>query len=502
MVETALAPAQEVSCKAGGERTDAAVEPQVDAAPAVKKPKQRLVGLDMFRGLTMVVMLIVDYNGEAIPSIGHAPWNGIHLADFVMPFFLFISGISMSISLRIPPGGSGKKIFMGVLPRAVRLFLVGLVIQGSVLGVSELGNPSLSLDFSTLRIMGILQRIALALVVVAATELLVPSIARGQSGETLLPTSGNAQLGIGLWIFYESALKWLVVFAFLALQIILTYAVTPPASWPGCSSKPLFRCDSTGCHLPTPIDAQQLQQMGCSGVGWVDSKILGIHHVYIKGSNMGPEGPVDFGFDPEGLATSWGAIFTMFFGLHVGRVFKELKTPKLVLRHWALLVVPCMALGCILDAFGCHFNKNLWSPSYNIFMVGAATAVYALFYVLCDAVTETAPPAMQTASYVCKTALAPLQWLGANCILFFVMSDCGGVLTWLVQIPSWGQPHSQNNLVYFWNETVLGSWFGLASGCTNGESCVPVLLTYTAVEIVMWMAICGYLYRKGIFWKI
>merc|ERR1711998_829053 len=155
-----------------------------------------------------------------------------------------------------------------------------------------------------------------------------------------------------------------------------------------------------------------------------------------------------------------------------------------------------------INACGCHFNKRLWSPSYNLFMVGFATVVYALFYVLCDAVTDTAPPAMQTASRIFRTVLAPLQWLGANCILFFVFSDSGGVGTWLAQIPSWGQPHDENNLVYFWNNIVLGKWFGLASGCSDIDDCPPVRLTYTAVELVMWMAICGYLYHKGIFWKL
>lgn len=493
---------------------DVSAQPQVVVAPTIKKQKQRLVGLDIFRGLTMAVMLIVDYNGDDIPSINHAPWDGIHLADFVMPFFLFISGISMSISLRVPPGGSGLKVFLGVLPRAVRLFMVGLILQGGLFGVSTPeGNPFLSFDLSTLRIMGILQRIALALLVVAATELLIPSLARGLShGDALLPGSGDAPLGVGLWIFYESALKWLVVLAFLALQLILTYVVTAPASWPGCvTSKPLFRCDLTGdvCHLPDAIDVKEMQQMGCSSVGWLDSKILGLHHVYIRGSDIGLEGPISFGFDPEGFITSWGAIFTMFSGLHVGRVFKELKAPKPVLIHWALIAVPCIALGLIVNACGCRFNKRLWSPSYNLFMVGVATVVYALFYVLCDAVTETAPPPMQMASRVCKTVLAPLQWLGANCILFFVMSDCGGVLSWLVQIMSWGHPHSQNNLLYFWNDTVLGSWFGLASGCSPPKQigfypngCVPEQLVYTAVELIVWSAICGWLFRKGIFWKI
>lgn len=46
-------------------------------------------------------MIFVDYAGSALPFVAHAPWNGVHLADFVMPFFLFIAGISISIAYKV-----------------------------------------------------------------------------------------------------------------------------------------------------------------------------------------------------------------------------------------------------------------------------------------------------------------------------------------------------------------------------------------------------------------
>ena len=47
------------------------------------------MSLDVFRGVTIFVMLLVDNAGAAFPEIDHCPWNGIRLADFVMPFFDF-----------------------------------------------------------------------------------------------------------------------------------------------------------------------------------------------------------------------------------------------------------------------------------------------------------------------------------------------------------------------------------------------------------------------------
>lgn len=42
-------------------------------------------------------MMLVDYAGSIFPSIAHSPWNGVRLADFVMPFFLFVVGVSLAI---------------------------------------------------------------------------------------------------------------------------------------------------------------------------------------------------------------------------------------------------------------------------------------------------------------------------------------------------------------------------------------------------------------------
>ncbi|RZB69332.1 hypothetical protein D0Y65_038903 [Glycine soja] len=57
----------------------------------------QIAWLDVFRCLSVFLMILVDYGGCIFPIIAHAPWNGIHLADFIMPFFLFIAGISLSL---------------------------------------------------------------------------------------------------------------------------------------------------------------------------------------------------------------------------------------------------------------------------------------------------------------------------------------------------------------------------------------------------------------------
>ncbi|MQM13516.1 hypothetical protein Taro_046440 [Colocasia esculenta] len=99
-----------------------------DGAPKAPGPKQRVVSLDVFRGLTVALMILVDDAGGAFPSINHSPWTGVTLADFVMPFFLFGVGVSVALVFKKTPnkGAATKK----VVERSVKLFLLGLLLQG------------------------------------------------------------------------------------------------------------------------------------------------------------------------------------------------------------------------------------------------------------------------------------------------------------------------------------------------------------------------------------
>lgn len=55
----------------------------------------------MMQLLEFQLMMVVDYGGSIIPVIAHSPWNGLHLADFVMPFFLFIAGVSLALVYKV-----------------------------------------------------------------------------------------------------------------------------------------------------------------------------------------------------------------------------------------------------------------------------------------------------------------------------------------------------------------------------------------------------------------
>ncbi|KAM7481572.1 hypothetical protein LguiB_006155 [Lonicera macranthoides] len=98
--------------------------------PRRQTKRQRVASVDIFRGFTVALMILVDDAGGEWPMIGHAPWNGCNLADFVMPFFLFIVGMSIALALKRI---SDRLIALRkVILRTLKLLFWGLLLQGYV----------------------------------------------------------------------------------------------------------------------------------------------------------------------------------------------------------------------------------------------------------------------------------------------------------------------------------------------------------------------------------
>ncbi|KAL6529138.1 hypothetical protein OROHE_014882 [Orobanche hederae] len=87
----------------------------------------RLVSLDTFHGFTVVLMIFVDDASGILPTINHSPWNGLTLADFVMPFFLFMVGVSFGLVHKTMPCGAAAT--RKAICRAVKLLVLGLFLQ-------------------------------------------------------------------------------------------------------------------------------------------------------------------------------------------------------------------------------------------------------------------------------------------------------------------------------------------------------------------------------------
>lgn len=116
--------------------------------------KERLVSLDVFRGITIAGMILVNNPGSwssIYPPLKHAQWHGCTPTDLIFPFFLFIVGVAITLSLskRKERGDNQNKLLLNVLRRSLILFALGLFLNGFPY-----------FDISVIRIPGILQRIA------------------------------------------------------------------------------------------------------------------------------------------------------------------------------------------------------------------------------------------------------------------------------------------------------------------------------------------------------
>lgn len=115
---------------------------------------KRLIALDVLRGMTISFMILVNTPGSwsyVYPPLRHAEWHGCTPTDLVFPFFIFIVGVSVFFSFKKYQTNINKTSFLKILKRTVIIFLLGLFL-----------NLFPHFDFSNVRIMGVLQRIALA----------------------------------------------------------------------------------------------------------------------------------------------------------------------------------------------------------------------------------------------------------------------------------------------------------------------------------------------------
>ncbi|HAQ19780.1 MAG TPA: hypothetical protein DCR40_11185 [Prolixibacteraceae bacterium] len=120
------------------------------------KITQRYLALDVLRGMTVALMILVNTPGSwdhIYAPLKHAKWHGCTPTDLVFPFFLFVVGVSMFFSFSKYGNTLNKESLLKIGKRTLLIFAIGLFLNSF---------PQWAADFSKLRIMGVLQRIALA----------------------------------------------------------------------------------------------------------------------------------------------------------------------------------------------------------------------------------------------------------------------------------------------------------------------------------------------------
>jgi predicted acyltransferase len=155
--------------------------------------QDHISSVDAFRGITIAFMMLAANPGSwnsVYPQLKPAPWNGWTLTDFIFPFFLWVMGVTMTMTWarRFEWGDSHNEIFIQATRRAGELILIGIILTTFPFGL--LGSH---FSFSTMRIPGILQRTGICYFFV--TLIYFSSTIRGQI----------------LWVIGLLALYWLML---------------------------------------------------------------------------------------------------------------------------------------------------------------------------------------------------------------------------------------------------------------------------------------------------
>ncbi|MEJ7625194.1 MAG: heparan-alpha-glucosaminide N-acetyltransferase domain-containing protein [Pyrinomonadaceae bacterium] len=437
---------------------------------------QRLVSLDVFRGMTIAGMVLVNNPGGSPVywPLEHAQWHGLTPTDWIFPFFIFIVGVSISISLGKEVAQSAdRKTYLKIVIRSASIYLLGAAISilpffqfqatdapdpvklvtwlgftgalfflllrnykiAAVLcGAALLGIAAMNLagynvvpyNYGTLRIFGVLQRIA---VVYLITSIL------------FLHTTWRQQVAIGV--------------ALLVAYWIMMTAIPVP-----------------GCEVTT------IDDKACNLAAYLDRIILGENHIW-RGGKV---------YDPEGILSTIPTVVSCISGVLTGTWLRGSGTLAVVgdsnSGPFRLdRVAGVFAFGVMLLAGGLIWNsyfpmnKALWTSSYVLATSGLALLTLGLCYWLID-----------IKGYMRWSW--PFHVFGVNALPLFVFS---GIMARMIAAYRVTGPDGQ---------PISTSRWAMQNVFLPILQPVDASLAFAVTFILLWLFLMWLLYRKRVYLKV
>ncbi len=423
----------------------------------------RLVSLDVFRGMTIAGMVLVNNPGtwSAIYApLKHAEWHGITPTDYIFPFFLFIVGIAIPIALgRRLENGITSDVYRKIFTRALLIFGLGLFLTAfPLIDFSNVNLPFFAklitmfslaatcyfwlvdnkkltialgfislltlvilyfsgfgfINFGTLRIPGVLQRIAVCYAIVSVL---------------FLHTNWKQQtiIGIILLLFY-----WL----------IMTVVPVP------------------GCEITT------IDNKACNLAAYLDRTIFTENHIW-RSAKV---------YDPEGILSTIPAIVTTISGVLTGTWLSSKRADLEKVGGILFFGVILCALGYIWQHFF-PYNKPLWTSSYVIYTSGLALCFLGACYWLID-----------IKGY--RKWSKPFVIFGVNALALFIFSGLLGRILGLIKVT--GAEGTEINL----QKWIFDTFFLSIASPINAS------LMFAISYILFWLFLMWLLYRRRIFIKV
>lgn len=282
---------------------------------------QRLQSLDVMRGLTIALMIVVNNqvgSGRMFPFLNHVLWDGLSFADLVFPSFMFIMGVCAAFSLN-KAGQSKSKSAWKSIYRGFKIIIVGILLTWIARGLH--GVEKL-LEFETLRLTGVLVRLGICYAFASV-----------------------------IYIYMGPSKKLIATIT----VILVAYAA-------------ILVFFNGFCLAEDNIIAK------------IDRAVIGCEHMYHK--RLGND--VRICFDPEGILSNLPGIAHVLIGMLCGNLIMKGKhdlwkvVAKLALAGGGLII-----LGFFLNPM-IPINKNLWTPSFVFATCGGAATTLAILLWMLD----------------------------------------------------------------------------------------------------------------------
>lgn len=288
---------------------------------------KRLLSLDILRGITIAGMIMVNNPGSwstVYKPLGHASWHGLTPTDLVFPFFMFIMGVSTFMSLRKYHFQPSKESVGKIVKRTFIIFLIGLGLNwfGQLsrgLGAGE-SFATAATHFDTIRILGVMQRLALAYGFSALLALFF-------SPKQLIRIIGILLIGYFLILFFGNGFE-------MSEQNIIAV---------------------------------------------IDRTLWGEAHMY---KDMTPQG-VRIALDPEGLLSTLPSIAHVLIGFLFGKIITDTKDNHKRVEK-ILIWGTVLAFSGLLLQYGCPINKKIWSPTFVLTTTGFAAQLLGILIWIID----------------------------------------------------------------------------------------------------------------------
>lgn len=291
-----------------------------------KQRPNRLLALDILRGITIAGMLLVNNPGSwghIYAPLEHAEWHGLTPTDLVFPFFMFIMGVSTYFSLRKFNFEFTWSCTWKIVRRTIVIFAIGIGIAWFSRFLRGLRSDDVTfwqavLNFDTIRVLGVMPRLALC-------------------------------YGIGsvIALVSKKALPWVVTIMLVVYALLLI-----------CGDGFEFASHNIICR--------------------VDKAVLGEAHMY--SDTVGGE---TLKFDPEGLLSTLPSIAHMLIGFLCGGMLLSVKDNNLRINK-LFIVGTILTFSGFLLSYGIPINKKIWSPTFVLTTCGLASSFLGLLIWIID----------------------------------------------------------------------------------------------------------------------